>query len=258
MSHSTSSTEDGLKNSFSSLDLSNKEPQVAVEKAELPPLTGEALHENAADNKATTPADEYASEVEASLSAAVAEAEAEAEVADVKIVSEAEQSKPGPRRWHEGDDPLEAWCVTDEKQLESIPLPNPNRVPCEATSIAIRAFIKRGLRVTKLALAWWLAWNVDEIQHVTDLITLEDALDTGIKARVPTIFMILAEYLPREKVQPHRTAVLAWYREATCPDSPIALRRTAPMLGAILVEMGWIDVDDIKAVTIPRSVPESK
>lgn len=137
-------------------------------------------------------------------------------------------------------DNRDVWCLTDEKQLESVALPQGNKMPCEALPKTIRAFMKRGLNIPKLGLAWWLMFNLDHVEEMKDLITVEQALDVGIRARVPQIFMILGEYLSQEQMESHRSTVMQWYQEATSDSASSSLKRTLPILTATLAEMKWI------------------
>jgi hypothetical protein len=164
--------------------------------------------------------------------------------------------------WREGDDPRDVWLITDQKQLAEIPLPDANKLPCEALATTIRAFVKRGLKITKLALAWWLTFNVQELHQVEDLISIEEAIDVGIKARVPQILMILAEYSTPELMNARRETIMQWYAEARTGTGKFD-RQKAAHLGATLVEMGWLAPDapamqpTTTTTTITTTAPES-
>lgn len=137
--------------------------------------------------------------------------------------------------WKQGDDLRDVWRITDAKQLDTIPLPNPHKMPCEASVLAIRAFQKRGLKITKLALSWWLTFNLEHVLDVADIITVEEALLTAIRAQHPTIFMILAEQLSPEALEKHKSNVLEWYKSTLAKPN-----QTTALLETILGMLKWI------------------
>jgi 2'-5' RNA ligase len=136
--------------------------------------------------------------------------------------------------WKEGDELRDVWRVTDLKQLETIDMPNPNKMPCEATVKALRTFQKRGLKITKLALSWWLTFNLHHAADVADIITIEEAIDIAIRAKHPSIFMILAEYSTPSDMEKRKLAVLEWYQSL---DAGVGAKR---ILEASLQELQWL------------------
>lgn len=162
----------------------------------------------------------------------------EAEVEDTEGWDEGpEEEEEKEYVWKKGDDPRDVWRITDLKQLETIDLPNPNKMPCEATVKAIRAFQKRGLKITKLALSWWLTFNLRYADEMSDIITIEEAIDIGIRAKHPTIFMILAEYSSPAMMLKRKPAVLEWYHSLTDDKASSEVKR---ILEASLLELQWI------------------
>jgi len=161
-------------------------------------------------------------------------------------------------KWREGNDPRDKWVITDQEQLLTIELPDPNKMPCEARLETICAFLKRGMIITKLSWAWWLSFNIQMADKVTDYITIEEAIDIGVQVQSPEIIMLLAEYSTEDQMGKRKPNILKWYTDTAklTENHHPSLKRAAALLGQTLVEMGWIKEQDLDKNNGPGAVPK--
>jgi hypothetical protein len=152
------------------------------------------------------------------------------------------------------EDERDVWELEDVDALKSVPLPNPHRLPPEASWIALRTFVDRGLKITKLALAWWLAFNVDDAEQVKDLITIEEAIDLAVKVRSAHILTHLIEYSTPDLVEFRRTDILKWHTnnlKITHQPADKRSRLDAAILHETLSRIGWISPPPSSSILPP-------